>query len=87
MARVIAEVVEVRGTGECTAGHRVGDRFVFTEHAPAGLCHWALAALLSPVAVLLNGGNFSWAPHNEPTEWCCPDPTETVVFRLRREEE
>lgn len=87
MAKVIAEVVEVRGTGECSAGHKVGDRFVFTQHAPAGLCSWALGALLAPVAVLLNNGSFSWAPEGEPTTWCCPDPTETVVFRLVREED
>lgn len=85
--KVVAEVVEVKGTGECSAGHKPGDKFVFTEHMPAGLCRWAVGALAAPVSVLLNGGNFSWAPNGEPTRWGCPDPTETVVFELRLEKD
>jgi uncharacterized repeat protein (TIGR04076 family) len=85
--KVVAEVVEVRGCGECSAGHKAGDRFVFTEHKTPAMCPWALGALQAPVAVLLNGGKFSWAEGGEPTHWGCPDPTATVVFRLLREEE
>lgn len=87
MAKVIAEVVEVRGCGECSAGHKAGDRFIFTEHRTPALCQWALGALQAPVAVLLQGGKFSWAQAGEPTMWACPDPTDTVVFRLWREEQ
>ncbi|MGI9953144.1 TIGR04076 family protein [Moorellaceae bacterium AZ2] len=85
MDRVIAEITEVRGSGQCSAGHRVGERFVFTRERTPALCPWALGALLAPVAVLLNGGRFYWAEGDEPTSWCCPDPDTTVVFRLYRE--
>lgn len=87
MAKVVAEVIEVRGSGQCSAGHRVGDRFVFTVDRTPSMCPWAMGALLAPAAVLLNGGSFPWAGGGEPTEWCCPDPTDTVVFRLAREED
>ncbi|MBC7344635.1 MAG: TIGR04076 family protein [Clostridia bacterium] len=86
MARVLAEVVEVRGSGECSAGHKVGDRLVFAESKAPAMCPWALGTLIAPVAVLLNGGRFPWAGPDEPTVWCCPDPADTVVFRLTREE-
>lgn len=86
MAKVVAEVTEVRGCGRCSAGHRAGDRFIFTAEKTPQMCPWALGALLAPAAVLLNGGRFSWAEPDEPTFWCCPDPTDTVVFRLFREE-
>lgn len=86
MARVIADIIEIRGGGRCTAGHRPGERFIFTAEKTPALCPWALGALLAPVAVLLNGGQFSWAKENEPTFWCCPDPDNNVVFKLYRED-
>lgn len=85
MEKVIAEIIEIRGEGQCSAGHRVGERLVFTKEKTPPLCPWALGALLAPTAVLLNGGHFPWARPDEPTLWCCPDPGNTVVFRLYRE--
>jgi len=85
MEKVIAEIIEVRGSGGCSAGHRLGERFEFTRERTPALCPWALGALLAPAAVLLNGGRFNWAQTDEPTCWCCPDPENTVVFRLYRE--
>lgn len=84
MEKVVAEIIEIRG-GQCSAGHRVGDKFVFTRTQTPNLCPWALAALLAPAMVLLNGGQFYWAKQDEPTRWCCPDPDTTVVFRVTRE--
>ncbi len=85
MSKVIAEIVEVRG-GRCSAGHEVGQVFVFTREKTPSLCPWAMGALLPAVAVLLNNGNFYWAGEGEPTRWGCPDPDTTVVFSLRKEE-
>ncbi|MGB9885369.1 MAG: TIGR04076 family protein [Moorellales bacterium] len=87
MAKVVAEVLEVRGCGKCSAGHRPGERLEFTADRTPAMCPWALGALLAPVAVLLHGGSFPWAAEGQPTEWCCPDPTDTVVFRLSRVDE
>ena len=87
MAKVVAEVTEVRGCGQCSAGHRVGDRFTFDIHKTPPICQWALGALQAPVAVLLNGGTFPWADSEGSSIWCCPDATDTVVFRLWREDD
>lgn len=82
--KVVATVKEIKGGGQCSYGHRVGDRFEFTQFTPAGLCQFAYDALRSAVAALLYGGNFPWAPDSEVTEWACPDPYNQVVFELRR---
>lgn len=84
--KVIAEITEARGKGQCTAGHKVGEKFIFTRERTPSLCPWALGALLAPAMVLLNGGHFEWAKAEEPTFWCCPDPDDTIVFRLYGEE-
>lgn len=87
MVKVMAEVVEVRGSNPCSAGHRPGERLVFTQDRSPSMCPWALGALQAPVAVLLGGGKFPWANDDEPTIWGCPDVTDTVVFRLSVEKD
>lgn len=82
MGKVVAEIIEIRGNGHCSVGHQIGERFVFTKERSPMICPWALGAILMPVMVLLNDGQFQWAQRNEPTYWCCPDPENTVVFRL-----
>jgi uncharacterized repeat protein (TIGR04076 family) len=79
---IIAEIVEIRGEGHCSAGHKIGNKFIFTEKSFPPLCPWALGALMMPVMVLMHGGKFSWMNRLEDTYWCCPDPNNTVVFRL-----
>jgi uncharacterized repeat protein (TIGR04076 family) len=83
--KVIAEVVEIRGKGRCSYGHKVGDRFEFTHLLPGGLCHFAYASLDLAVATLLFGGEFPWAKGDRSTTWSCPDPDRAVIFRLTRE--
>jgi uncharacterized repeat protein (TIGR04076 family) len=83
--KVIAEVVEIRGDGRCSYGHKVGDRFEFTHLLPGGLCHFAYASLELGVSALLFGGELPWAKGSESTTWSCPDPDRTVIFKLTRE--
>lgn len=85
MGKVVAEIIEIRGSGHCSAGHHIGERFVFTKKRCPEICPWALGAILMPVMVLLNDGRFQWSQNNEPTYWCCPDPENTVVFRLGKD--
>ncbi len=82
--KVVATVVEIRGEGRCSYGHRVGDTFEFTEFTPGGLCRFAYGSLQAAVATLLYGGRFPWAGEDEPTRWACPDPDRPVIFELRR---
>ncbi|MGI6492287.1 MAG: TIGR04076 family protein [Pelotomaculum sp.] len=83
--KVIATIVEIRGDGVCTYGHKVGDSFEFGQFTPGGLCQFAADALRSAVAALLYGGNFPWATDSDTTTtWACPDPDRPVIFELRR---
>jgi uncharacterized repeat protein (TIGR04076 family) len=83
--KVIAEVVEIRGDGKCSYGHKVGDRFEFTHLLPGGLCHFAYASLDLAVSTLLFGGEFPWAKGDRSTNWSCSDPDRPVIFKLTRE--
>lgn len=82
--KVIATIVEIRGDGQCSYGHQVGDSFEFTQFTPGGLCQFAHDSLRSAVAALLYGGNFPWAEDSDTTTWACPDPDRPVIFELRR---
>ncbi len=82
--KVIATIIEIRGTGVCSYGHKVGDQFEFTEKTPPGLCQFAYDSIRSAVAALLYGGQFPWAPNRDVTTWACPDPDVPVIFELKR---
>jgi uncharacterized repeat protein (TIGR04076 family) len=82
--KVIATIVEIRGEGKCSYGHKTGDRFEFGPLTPGGLCQYAYDSLRSAVAVLLYGGNFPWLENSDVTTWACPDPDRPVIFELRR---
>ena len=80
--RVAIEVVEIMGSGTCTVGHTVGDRWeVSTALVPAGICGWAYAAMLPFLQPLRFGGSFPWEAEGEALV-CCPDPANPVVFKL-----
>jgi uncharacterized repeat protein (TIGR04076 family) len=82
--KVTATIVEIRGDGVCSYGHRVGDSFDFSDVTPAGLCQFAYDALHAAAAVLLYGGRFPWVEDGEPSTWSCPDPDRPVIFQLAR---
>jgi len=82
--KVIARIVEIRGEGKCSYGHKVGDTFEFTEFTPGGLCQFAYDSLRSAVAALLYGGSFPWMVDSNTTTWTCPDPDRPVIFELTR---
>ncbi|HHJ98753.1 MAG TPA: TIGR04076 family protein [Actinobacteria bacterium] len=81
--RVTIEITEIQGTGACSIGHAVGDRWeVGSALVPAGICGWAYAAMLPFLQPLRFGGSFPWEAEGEALV-CCPDPANPVVFRLR----
>jgi uncharacterized repeat protein (TIGR04076 family) len=82
MSEVIARVISQKGT--CAAGHKLGDEFVIGEKAPPELCAWAFYSLFPFAAVLQFGGSFPWEDDPNRTTVACPDPTNPVVFELRR---
>ena len=82
MSDVIARVISQRGT--CAARHKVGDEFTIGEETPANLCSWAFYCMFPFAQVLRLGGSFPWEKDPNKTTVACPDPTNPVVFELRR---
>ncbi len=82
MSDVIAKVISKQGT--CVAQHKVGDEFVIGEQTPPNLCSWAFYSLFPFALVLQFGGAFPWERDRDKATVACPDPTNPVVFELRR---
>jgi uncharacterized repeat protein (TIGR04076 family) len=82
MSDVIAKVISQKGT--CEAQHKVGDEFAMGEKTPPNLCSWAFYSLFPFAQVLQFGGSFPWEKDRNKAIVACPDPTNPVVFELRR---
>ncbi|MFO8010071.1 MAG: TIGR04076 family protein [Dehalococcoidia bacterium] len=82
MRDVLAIVISQQGT--CSAGHKVGDRFIIGQVTPADMCSWAFCALFPFATVLQMGCSFPWENEQGRTTVACPDPENPVVFELRR---
>jgi uncharacterized repeat protein (TIGR04076 family) len=70
--------------GQCEAGHKVGDEYTLGDTLPAGMCSWAFFTLFPFASALQAGGAFPWEKDKDATTAACPDPTNPVVFELRR---
>ena len=79
---VIATVVSQKGT--CVAGHKVGEAFPIGDKTPHGMCSWAFYTVFPSVITLQYNGSFPWELDPETAIVACPDPTNPVVFELRR---
>lgn len=81
--RIGIEIVEILGTGACTMGLHVGQRWVVDSPAvPTGMCMWAFSALAPFLTPLRFGGALPWEDEPMTARVCCPDPDNPVVFRL-----
>lgn len=82
--RVSIEIVEIHGSGRCSIGLDVGRTWlVESPSVPAGMCMWAWSALMPFLTPLRFGGALPWEDDPMTARVCCPDPENTVVFRLR----
>ena len=79
---VIARVISQQGS--CVAGHKVGDEFLIGDITPQGMCTWAFYTVFPFVSALQYNGSFPWEPDSGKAIVACPDPTNPVVFELRR---
>lgn len=70
--------------GKCEAGHKVGDKFRIADKTPSGMCAWAFYSIFPFVSALQFGGSFPWEEDKDTTTVACPDPTNPVVFELKR---
>lgn len=83
------EVCEVSVTvisqkGSCEAGHKIGDEFRIADKTPPGMCPWAFYALFPFITALQFGGSFPWEEEKDKATVACPDPSNPVVFELKR---
>jgi len=70
--------------GHCEAGHKVGDEYLIGDTLPDGMCTWAFYTLFPFISALQSGGAFPWEKDKDTAIVACPDPTNPVVFELRR---
>ena len=82
MTVIIAKVISQKG--KCEAGHKVGDEFIIDQTTREGMCSWAFYTLFPFAEVLQYGGSFPWEKPGRAIV-ACPDPSNPVVFELRRE--
>ena len=78
--KVLATVTGV--TGECSAGHKVGDTFTISCHDPAGLCGFFYHDIFPSLSTFQFGGAFPWW-EGDTIELKCPD-NDIVTLRLER---
>ncbi|MBI5152805.1 TIGR04076 family protein [Candidatus Peregrinibacteria bacterium] len=76
-------VVEVRGGGKCEKGLKVGDTLMYSEDK-IDFCAWAHNAMFPFISAMRYGAKFPWEPNSETAYVSCPDPHNTVVFKIER---
>ena len=73
--------------GYCTAGHEVGDKWIFDgQFTPAGMCASAYYTCYLGLRVLSLGGPIPWENPETQDEWrgACPDGKCPRIFHLKR---
>ncbi|MGD1119814.1 MAG: TIGR04076 family protein [Dehalococcoidales bacterium] len=78
------EVTVLSQTGNCGAGHKVGDKWLIENHTPGGICLSAYQVMEPYCDVLKYGGTYPWQQDPDVTLAVCPDPGNPVVFQLKR---
>ncbi len=81
--KVVIEILEIKGSGECPLGLKAGQSWIVdSAEVPNSFCGWAYNSISPFIQVLRFGGNFPWEKEGEALA-CCPDPNNTVVFKLK----
>jgi uncharacterized repeat protein (TIGR04076 family) len=76
-----AEVVEVKG--QCSAGHKVGDRLTLSCWDSGGLCGFFYHDIFPSLSVMQFGGKYPWAQADRMI-FECPDRKNVVILRVRK---
>ncbi|MGC8721689.1 MAG: TIGR04076 family protein [Caldisericaceae bacterium] len=87
--KIKIKVVEIKGGGVCSAGLKVGDIFEINDKGqpvPVNFCGWAFVTLWPFITPLRYGGTLPWERNPDKAYVSCPDPDNTVVFEISREE-
>ncbi len=90
MYKIIIKVMEIRGSGKCSAGLKVGDKFEIDKNGqpvPANFCGWAFNTLWPFITSMRYGGILPWEKDPNKAYISCPDPDSTVIFEISRVED
>ncbi len=79
--KIIIEVIETRGQG-CDQGFKQGDIFELKEQSHSFCCN-AYNSIYPVAQVLRYGGRFPWETEKGVEILGCPDPYNTVVFKIK----
>ena len=82
--KIMVEVIEARGDG-CDQGLKLGDKFELEENSH-NFCSAAFSSIYPVAQVMRYGGSFPWQKEKGVEIMCCPDPYNTIVFRISAEE-
>ena len=80
MKHMNAEIISVKG--ECSAGHRVGDKLKIGCWDTGGLCGFFYHDIFPSLSVIQFGGKYPWNSSNELTLEC-PDHQNAVTIKIR----
>jgi len=88
--RLVGTILSVKG--DCTAGHKVGEKIdlsiwdpekdVATRAPP--LCAFFYNLIFPYLAVLQFGGEFPWEEDKDSFQMSCPDPVNQVTLKIKR---
>lgn len=76
-----AEILDVKG--ECSAGHRKGERFSISCYESGGLCGFFYHDIFPTLSVMQFGGRYPWASEDEMVLEC-PDRENAVTLKISR---
>ena len=77
-----AEILEVKG--DCSAGHKVGDKFQISCYDSGGLCGFFYHDIFPSLSVMQFGGKYPCAKADKMT-FECVDKANQVTIRVRKE--
>jgi len=80
--RVIGTIKSIKG--ECSFGHKVGDKFELSGYSPGGLCGFFYHAIYPSIIMLQFGGNYPWGDPDK-VELECEDKAVAVTIELCRQ--
>ena len=81
--KVIGTIKQVKG--ECSWGHKVGDRLELSAHSAGGLCGFFYHDVFPYIVMLQFGGKFPDEWGGEVIELDCMDRVNAVTIELHRE--
>ena len=82
--RVVGTIKKVKG--DCSAGHKVGDKLELSGHSSGGLCGFFYHDIFPYIIMLQFGGGFpeKWVEDTNVVELVCMDKMNMVTIELKR---